>query len=121
MNLTAYMSLHVPLDLASLREPCGAGRTSRAVVPPTTKPLCPLLSRFDVGIGSVLEKLFSVGEDLAADGGAALITPKTPVFLVCPEFDRGVCSRGDRCTADVKRGLLLRVCYLHAVGQRSKR
>ena len=49
MQLTANMCLHVSLDLASLRKPCGTGVAPWTVVPAATEPLGTFLRMLDVG------------------------------------------------------------------------
>jgi hypothetical protein len=78
------MSLHVSLDLASLREPCGAGFAPWTFIPSTAEALFALLGMFDVNLRGVLEQLLGIGKDLAADSVAAFFAPETPVLLIGP-------------------------------------
>jgi hypothetical protein len=79
------------LNLASLREACGARLAAWALIPATTEPLCPLLSVLDVGFCSVPEQILGIRKRLAADAPTTFVPPETPVLFISFELDRALC------------------------------
>lgn len=121
---TPNMSLHMPLNLAPLREPSRPSLSARTVVPTTTEPLGALLCMLDVCFRSVLEELLGVGEQQAADGGAALFAPETPVLFLSVGIE-GMAGRGGRDggAAEMERRVWFggSVGHVDAVGERGER
>lgn len=86
MTLTANMGLHVPLNLAPLREPGRVRVAARTIVPAAAESLSTLLGVFDVGFRGVLEQVFGIGKDQTTNIGPALVAPETPVLVVFVAF-----------------------------------
>jgi len=82
VRLMTDMSLHVPLNLASLGKPGCAFMTPWAVIPGAPKALGSLCRVLDVSRGYMVEEFPRVCEYLPADPGAAVLTPQAFVLVI---------------------------------------
>ena len=78
---TVNVSLHVPLNLASLWKTRCASLTTGAVVPATTESQIALRCILNVRVGCVNEQLLGSWENLATDIMAGFLAPQALVYV----------------------------------------